>query len=134
MTERWYVRAVLSAAIGLGVLAGLSRGQEPVTNILPRAEIPEYLSAPRSRLQQWWYRHPGHCWAHPNALMCGNGKDDLVFIFGSCRQFYGEPCLKNPPPSRFLWNLVGPPVGDPYLNAPPPSYAPWPDVRSQCPR
>lgn len=38
------------------------------------------------------------CWASPNSMGCGNLKTDFLFVFGSCRQWYGEPCLNGPPP------------------------------------
>src|SRR5437762_1613433 len=38
------------------------------------------------------------CWASSNTMGCGNLKTDFLFAFGSCRQFYGEPCLNGPPP------------------------------------
>lgn len=52
MKRRWLVRVVLSVTIGLGVLAGLARAQEPPPVLLmPNSEIPEYLATPRTRLQ-----------------------------------------------------------------------------------
>jgi len=36
------------------------------------------------------------CWSHHNYFGCGNCKSECTFIFGSCRAFYGEPCLRGP--------------------------------------
>jgi hypothetical protein len=39
------------------------------------------------------------CWSDHTLPICGNGHTHLVFIFGSCKSFFGEPCLaKRKPP------------------------------------
>jgi hypothetical protein len=48
---------------------------------------------------QIWQRPPLGCWAHHNQPRCGSLRLELVFLFGSCRAFFGEPCLKEPPPT-----------------------------------
>jgi hypothetical protein len=40
-----------------------------------------------------------NCWATHNALGCSSLQATCVFIFGSCRQFYDEECVKAPPHS-----------------------------------
>jgi len=40
-----------------------------------------------------------NCWATHNALGCGSLQATCVFIFGSCRQFFDEECVKAPPHS-----------------------------------
>jgi hypothetical protein len=45
-----------------------------------------------------WIRRPIGCWSTHNCPCCGSLKADCTFLFGSCRQFFGEPCLKGPPP------------------------------------
>jgi hypothetical protein len=37
------------------------------------------------------------CWATHFGNGCGSFRSDMVFIFGSCRAFYGEGCRKDPP-------------------------------------
>jgi hypothetical protein len=37
------------------------------------------------------------CWATHFGGGCGSFRSDMVFIFGSCRAFYGEGCRKDPP-------------------------------------
>jgi hypothetical protein len=69
---------------------------------------------------------PLTCYGHHNDYACGSIHADLVFLFGSCRQFYGERCLKNPPASPVLgfdpYNLTFNPPGSPgYVPPPPPS-------------
>jgi hypothetical protein len=50
------------------------------------------------------------CWSHHNSTTCSSWHSEFVFIFGSCRQFFGETCLKGPPQPPF-----------------PPGYGPLPD-------
>ncbi|MCI0743461.1 MAG: hypothetical protein L0Y72_30915 [Gemmataceae bacterium] len=37
------------------------------------------------------------CYAHHTELGCGSFCSEMTFIFGSCRTFYGEECIPNPP-------------------------------------
>ncbi|MCI0379265.1 MAG: hypothetical protein L0215_16775 [Gemmataceae bacterium] len=37
------------------------------------------------------------CYAHHNELGCGSFCSEMTFIFGSCRTFFGEQCIPNPP-------------------------------------
>jgi hypothetical protein len=41
---------------------------------------------------------PVGCWAHHNMFGCGSFRSEMNFIYGSCRSFYGQSCLKEPPP------------------------------------
>lgn len=50
---------------------------------------------------------PLGCWASFNGYSCSSLPSTWAFVFGSCRDFYGEPCLKGPPPSPL------PPWGNP---------------------
>jgi len=43
------------------------------------------------------------CQTHHNDFGCGSGKADCVFIFGSCRAFWGDPCYKGPPRAYENW-------------------------------
>lgn len=36
------------------------------------------------------------CYTNQNSPGCSNLRRDLLFIFGSCRSFFGEPCLPHP--------------------------------------
>lgn len=44
-------------------------------------------------------RHGLCCWTTHYTLGCSSLKSECKFIFGSCRTFYGEPCLGAPPPA-----------------------------------
>ncbi len=119
-------RSLLAAALGLGVTAGLVRAGDPVgvqapvaASNLPDAGAPEGVTeegvpcgeAGDGNPSNWskldprrWKaairaRLPLGCYGHHNHYSCSNLRAELVFLFGSCRQFYGEKCLKEPPVS-----------------------------------
>jgi hypothetical protein len=56
------------------------------------------------------------CWSHFNRWSCSSFKSECTFIFGSCRSFYGEPCMKAPPPTPV-------PPGVPVPGYPVPGYS-----------
>src|SRR5262249_9634087 len=37
------------------------------------------------------------CWTTFNTFGCGSLHADALFVFGSCRQFFGEPCFSRAP-------------------------------------
>ena len=47
-------------------------------------------------IHDWLSDHPCKCYADHNSVGCGSLKSECTFIFGSCRKFFGEPCLKGP--------------------------------------
>jgi hypothetical protein len=135
MTQRWYLRAALAAIIGMGVAASLSRAEGPAPNPEPWAVIeygagghPPSEAAPgpeaggfahKGPVRDWFHdcmhRHGVGCWSHHNMYTCGSWKSECTFVFGSCREFFGEPCLPGPPQ---------PPMPPGY--GPPPTYLPQP--------
>ena len=128
MTRTWLTRAALSMLIGWGVWAGLARAEGP--NYYPRTPpgaqelppgYPPIDSTPsRQPIRDWLSNgRPLGCWASFNGYSCGSLRSELGFMFGSCRTFYGEPCLKGAPPSP-LPPWAGPVSGYPqYQNYPP---------------
>src|SRR5947207_11714413 len=50
----------------------------------------------RGPLRNMSNRHGYCCGDDPAIPGCGNWHEDLRFIFGSCRSFFGEPCLPKP--------------------------------------
>jgi hypothetical protein len=36
------------------------------------------------------------CWSHHNCSSCGSLVSETRFVFGSCRAFFGEPCMRGP--------------------------------------
>jgi hypothetical protein len=57
------------------------------------------------------HSHGVDCWSHHNSYTCGSFKSEWTFVFGSCREFFGEPCLPGPPQPPM-------PPGYPPLNGP----------------
>jgi hypothetical protein len=51
------------------------------------------------------------CWSHHNRPTCSSCRSELTFIFGSCRAFFGEPCMQGPPaiplPPGYTWPTGG---------------------------
>jgi hypothetical protein len=39
------------------------------------------------------------CYATMNGYACSNWPSECQFFFGSCRDFFGDPCARTPPPS-----------------------------------
>jgi hypothetical protein len=133
MTRRGNVRAALAAVIGLGVAAGLARAQapgpacspEPLAVIEygggapPPAAAPEVGFTKKGPVRDWahdcFHKIGVGCWSHHNMYTCSSFHSEFTFVFGSCRQFFGEPCLPGPPQ---------PPMPPGY--GPPPTYLPQP--------
>jgi hypothetical protein len=97
------------------------------TPAAPRRPILDWLySKPRpiaDSVHDCMHAHGVGCWSHHNSYTCGSWKSECTFIFGSCREFFGEPCLPGPPPPPY--------VAGGY--APPPGYGPAVPQRSGCP-
>ncbi len=92
----------LPAAALLMGLASMSsaRADEPATPVLPAGYnlyAPTVVPADPNNPQQPKRRFG--CWATHNGYGCGTFRSDAVFIFGSCRAFFGEACRKTPPPA-----------------------------------
>lgn len=65
---------------------------------------PEWKTVRRHPLHDWLDDHTRSCgcWADYNSdYGCSSLHSECVFIFGSCRHFWREPCFKSPPPSPF---------------------------------
>jgi hypothetical protein len=133
--SRWLSRALLAVVLGLGVLAGLIRAEQPAPLPMPNPTTPQVIPQigpgnpvvspspdvltpeiepaapapsrrhllPRGHLvRDWWHNHAWTCWAPPEYPGCSSLKSECNFIFGSCRSFYGEPCLREPPKNHGL--------------------------------
>jgi hypothetical protein len=48
-------------------------------------------------LAAWLHRHGLHCWSDFTLPICPNGRSNWDFVFGSCKTFFGEPCLSCTP-------------------------------------
>ena len=113
--------AVVVTALGWGAGSGhaWAGGSDayprtpPGANELPPG-VPAVDSSPSQRpVRDWFQKHrPLGCWASFNGYGCQSLHSTGAFIFGSCRTFYGEPCLKGAPPSA-LPPWAGPESGYP---------------------
>jgi hypothetical protein len=54
----------------------------------------------RGPLRTWLHNLTHRCWTTHNRFGCGTLQSECTFIFGSCRAFYGQPCLRGPPDSE----------------------------------
>ena len=79
-------------------------------------------------IRKWWFKtcncttdaanKMGYCcFSTHNSIGCGNFPSDMVFIFGTCRQFFGEACMQPPIPAPPGANRFPGPPGPP---GPPP--------------
>lgn len=116
-------RMLLAAALGMGVTAGLARAGEPPLSAEPvlggdgatsanavsvdgqagapcasKKRLVECLR-PSNLLHPLRNHRPLGCYSNFNDYSCTNLSTELLWGFGSCRQFFGERCLKGPPPS-----------------------------------
>src|SRR5262249_46464469 len=111
-------KVLFAVLIGLGVASGLARAADsekaptvvvqpaPIHSfpegssmIQPEApgEIPEGTGHVHfRRVHGWLYAHKVGCWSPPGQPFCGSCRSEWLFLFGSCRQFFGEPCLPEP--------------------------------------
>lgn len=156
-------RALLAAALGLGVTAGLARAEEkaptqaapavaPQVEAVPHELAPEAAPAtapapghhggarhpvlallrPRTYIEAVRSHLPLGCYGHHNDYSCSSLHAERTFLFGSCRQFYGERCLKGPPlspvPGYDPATMTFTPPG-----APGPVYAPSLDPQGDAP-
>ncbi len=58
---------------------------------------PNQMHPFKARLHNLIQRHPSYCWSSHNSVGCGSLEAECTFLFGSCRQFFGEPCFKGQP-------------------------------------
>jgi hypothetical protein len=116
------------AVIEYGAGAPLSPDAAPTTEApgAPRRPVLDWLhSRPRpivDHVHDCMHAKGVGCWSHHNAYLCGSWKSECTFVFGSCRAFFGEPCLPGPPAPPAV------PGGGPATG-----YGPAPQRRAGCP-
>jgi hypothetical protein len=105
-------RTLLAAMLGLGFI-GLARAGDAVSPKPVSGVMSEEVSDGRAVEEGQPRRLLGRmrsgglktrlsnvgCYGNFNDYSCGSLHSECQFIFGSCRTFYGEACLKGPPPS-----------------------------------
>ena len=98
MSTRMF-RVGLSFIVGLGCWIGKVQAQAPA-DAPPAATValPVYDAAPTAErdggpVRNWLHRG-GYCCAQKlDWYGCGGWHAQNTFVFGSCRTFFGEPCL-----------------------------------------
>ena len=102
----WLRRLAMSFIVTLGFTTGKLPAQAPLLppaqpfdatpvpplgSVLARPEVQETGAHPRAN-------KAGYCCAGNSQWFgCGNWKTQFDFMFGSCRSFFGEPCVPVPP-------------------------------------
>src|SRR5262249_41663593 len=75
---------------------GINYPPTPMPRALPASVTqPE---EPEQGVKAWLRKYRLCCWSSHDSPGCGSFKAECTFIFGSCRKFYGEPCLPTPAP------------------------------------
>ena len=120
MSSNGWKVGVLAVLLGGWGGAELARASDPAyfpktpanATELPPGLPPVDSSPVKHPLWAWArYHRPLCCWGSFNGYGCSSGHSELAFVFGSCRTFFGEPCLKGAPPSPLPPGAVPPPVG-----------------------
>jgi hypothetical protein len=120
----WLIQGRMAALLGLGIIAGSLRAQEReqlpnpyalpenqqvspwgglTHNVAPPAPWPQWMPVEPPPKDHLWNGpvcrclRSLSCWSHPDCYCCGSLKSECSFIFGSCREFFNEPCLNAPP-------------------------------------
>ena len=86
--------------------AGLARGAQDLETLHPYTLDP---ARPHPILRLFHLEPGTGCWASHNGYSCSSAKSECTFIFGSCRAFYGEPCIQGPPPPPWSPEADDPP-------------------------
>jgi hypothetical protein len=104
----------MALALGLGVVAGRAQAQLPGQPIPPSpyagpavvdpgwfapslGKVCSPLVVAGERCDNCLNRHGFNCYSLHTFPTCSSVRSEFIFIFGSCRAFYGEPCLRRPP-------------------------------------
>ena len=108
----WTVRLGLSLMVGIGWWTTKLPAQEPtapapaappavlpVTHAVPLEAEPGHGHHRDGLLHRAARAHGYGCYATHNTVGCSSLRAELTFMFGSCRAFFGEPCVP-PPPHR----------------------------------
>lgn len=118
MRRSFWKAIVLASVLGMAVTIHTANADEvgkkpdavkPVPGVMVEAEPvmmdgvvqqKSRLGALKERVQtRRDSRIPIGCYGHFNDYSCNSFHSTMHFLFGSCRTFFGEACLKGPPPS-----------------------------------
>jgi hypothetical protein len=119
--KQWTLRLGLSLMVCIGGWTGRLPAQAPASQsriVLVKVPAPAAsascpadgtaapgtASAPRTGPIRTFWRMANDrgCFATHNTVGCSSCWGDMMFIFGSCRTFFGEPCAPPPPGTRFF--------------------------------
>jgi hypothetical protein len=93
------LRVGLSFFVALGCWFGKIQAQEPAANPTPAGVASNGSYGPSAgateggRLHDWFHRQGYGCGSHLDWYGCGGIRSQCHFVWGSCRTFFGEPCL-----------------------------------------
>jgi hypothetical protein len=124
------IRFGLSFIVGLGFWLGKVHAQEApavVSSTAPEASAPagtvyaepapNGTSASGRPAHDFLHRHGYLCGQCLDCYGCGGWRQFTTFAFGSCRTFFGEPCLQRQPPDGPGYGYGnGPGNGNGYAN------------------
>jgi hypothetical protein len=122
MRQGRFRRGLLAATLGIAALAGFARSGEPaVTEVHSEPLVADEAAEPTvvpskdkrlfprkqaygpsfgERVKSIWNKDvPLGCYSHFNDYSCSNFHSEVQFLWGGCRTFFGERCLKGPPGS-----------------------------------
>lgn len=98
------VRLGLSFIVGLGCWFGRVEAQTPAGNEIvevremgPLERTLPTLGRSNGAVRESLNRHGYCCGQHHDWYGCGGWHAQCTFAFGSCRTFFGEPCLPKQP-------------------------------------
>jgi hypothetical protein len=82
----------------------------PVVVVPPPFEFRGPVPVPPSKHHKGgWFTHPVGCASAD--IGCSNLAAETVFLWGSCREFFTEPCVKQPvPPLLHRFPAIAPPL------------------------
>jgi hypothetical protein len=106
--RRLFALLVLTVVLGTLGLSQTARGDQPdpVPMAMPAATCcpagrdpaglvsPNMIHQTRHPLLRHFNPHWWGCGSDQYNPGCDNLKDECIFLFGSCREFYGQPCLQ----------------------------------------
>jgi len=108
------LRFGLSFIVGLGCWFGRVEAQNPVGSEIvgsydapPAARIYPTVSRQDGAVRDALHRQGYCCGQHHDWYGCGGWHAQCTFVFGSCRTFFGEPCLPKQPRSGLLGGVGG---------------------------
>jgi hypothetical protein len=108
------MRLGLAVVLGLGLVASWAGAQtqqapiplspyagpavvDPDWFVPAQGKVCSPLVVAGQRCDRCLNRHGLHCYSLHTLPICSSCRSEFIFIFGSCKAFYGEPCLRKPP-------------------------------------